>query len=224
MNASGREHEVMISSIAERYRRDGYEVAVEPGPGAVPFDLGGYRPDLVARRGDLSLIVAVKTRVDKTSFDRLRPLVDETKRHQGWRFVLVTAQDIAGLDAQEEDEATASWGEVNASIEHANRLERSGESEAAYLALWIIFERMMRHQSYQVGLALERLETSILIRQLYSEGELSIDQYDIALKCEKLRNRIVHGFHGSNVKGEFGVLHQLLYDLLLQWSVPDTVE
>ena len=33
------QHELLLNSVAERYRGDGYEVITEPGTGASPFDL-----------------------------------------------------------------------------------------------------------------------------------------------------------------------------------------
>jgi hypothetical protein len=58
MNRSSQsEHAALISAVAERYRLDGYEVVIEPEPNAIPFDLGGYRPDLLARKGGVTTIV-----------------------------------------------------------------------------------------------------------------------------------------------------------------------
>ena len=57
------QHEALQSSVAERYQREGYDVGIEPGPKAVPFDLGGYAPDLIARKGDLTFIVEIKSHV-----------------------------------------------------------------------------------------------------------------------------------------------------------------
>ena len=41
------------------------EVLKEPGPDAVPFDLGGYSPDLVAKKGGQGLIIEVKPQTDR---------------------------------------------------------------------------------------------------------------------------------------------------------------
>ena len=48
MTSSRSDHDLLLNALMERYRSKGYEVLKEPGPDAVPFDLGGYSPDLVA--------------------------------------------------------------------------------------------------------------------------------------------------------------------------------
>ena len=58
-------------------------------------------------------------------------------------------------------------------VREGRSLSDSGEKEAAYLILWIVFERMMRFQSTRIALPVDRLAPSILIRQLYSLGEVN---------------------------------------------------
>jgi len=214
------QHETLLRSVVERYRRDGYDVNVAPRPGAIPFDLGGYVPDMIAQKGDLMIIVEVKTQADRISFDQLRSVVDEIKRHEGWRFVLVTAQDTLGLSLPHENEDRFSWAEVALRVKDAQRLSDLGENEAAYLTLWIAFERMMRFQASTIALPLDRLAPSILIRQLYSQGELSMTQFDTALRCQEIRNRIIHGFPAPDLRSAASSLGTLVRELLECWSAP----
>ena len=213
-------HEELQASVAERYQREGYQVEIEPGSKAIPFDVGGYAPDLIARKGDLTLIVEIKTEAEKVSFDHLRSIVDEVKRHEGWRFVLVTSQDVPSLDLPGEDEDQFSWENVAHRVEDADRLSDLGEKEAAYLILWISFERMMRFQARRVALPVDRLAPSILIRQLYSQGELSMAQFDAALACEAVRNRTVHGFQASDLSVAVTRLGTLVRELQEEWAAP----
>jgi Holliday junction resolvase-like predicted endonuclease len=76
------QHELM-NAVAERYRRAGYTVVAEPGSTTIPFDLGAYRPDFIAQKGDFTTIVEVKTHAQKTSFDQMRAVAEEVKRHKG---------------------------------------------------------------------------------------------------------------------------------------------
>ena len=40
-----------LQAIAEKYRLQGFEVVTEPSKSLIPFDLGNYCPDLIARKG-----------------------------------------------------------------------------------------------------------------------------------------------------------------------------
>lgn len=213
------QHDTALS-LAEEYRRDGYKVVVEPGPLDLPFDLGGYRPDLLALKGDSGLIVEVKARADRLSIDTLRSVAEEVRHHPGWRFVLVTAQDIpsVGLPGQEED--PISWDEIKERIEHALSLKAMGERETAYLALWIAFERLLRLQARRVAIPVDRLAPSIVIRQLYSQGELTMEQFDAALACQDIRDRVVHGILSPDLAKTTDQLTILLRELLEAWSEP----
>jgi hypothetical protein len=214
------QHEAPMNAVAERYRRAGYMVTAEPGSTAIPFDLVAYRPDLLARKGDFTTIVEVKTHRQKTSFDQLH--AEEVKRHVGWRFALVTDEDVlpSALPADDEDGDEFSCEETSHRLEEERRLVDLGENEAAYLILWIAFERMMRFQARQVALPVDRLAPSILIRQLYSQGELSMAQFDTALSCQDVRNRIVHGFRASDVRDAVARLGRVVRELLELWSAP----
>jgi hypothetical protein len=218
MTSSQAPHAKLLDSVAERYRSDGYQVIAEPGRSVIPFDLGGYVPDLIARKGDLNLIVEIKTQADKISFDHLSSITDEVRRHEGWRFVLVTSQDIPSLDLPGESEDQFSWEDVVHRIQDADRLSHLGQAEAAYLVLWIAFERMMRFQARRVALPVDRLVPSILIRQLYSQGELSMAQFDSAVACQAVRNRIVHGFRATDLSDALADLRTLVQGLLQEWS------
>ena len=215
------QHGKLVNSVAERYQRAGYEVIIEPGPLAIPFELNGYSPDLIAKKGDSTLIVEVKTEAAKVSFDQLRSIVDEVRRHQGWHFVLVTAQDVLAIASPDETEDLG-FGDVSRQLGDARKLSDLGEHEAAYLKLWIAFERMMRSQARRVGLPVDRLAPSILIRQLYSQGELSMSQFDDALSCQTVRNRIVHGFQAADLNEAVTRLNSVVREVLAQWSDPST--
>jgi hypothetical protein len=209
-------HELLLKSVAERYRQDGYEVIVEPRADAIPFDLGGYVPDLIVRKGDLKTIVEIKAQAQRISLDHLRSIVEEIKQHQGWRFVLVTAEDIVD-PGPGEGEDQFSWETAEHEVEEAKQLSGSGKKEAAFVVLWIALERMMRFQARRVGLPVDRLDPSILIRQLYSQGELSMQQFETALSCQQVRNRVFHAFLAPDLSEAATRLEGLVRELLVQW-------
>ena len=134
--------------------------------------------------------------------------------------MLVTGQDVTAIGLPGEDEDAFSWAEVARRLKDGQRLSGLGEQESAYLTLWIAFERMMRFQARRVALPVDRLAPSILIRQLYSNGELSMAQFDSALECQTVRNRIVHGFPAASLGKAVANLDRLERELMEQWSSP----
>ena len=50
MRAIALREEDLIRSVAEKYLRDGYAVTVQPSDADIPFHLGGFKPDLVAKK------------------------------------------------------------------------------------------------------------------------------------------------------------------------------
>ncbi|GAB4213488.1 MAG: hypothetical protein OHK0012_09730 [Synechococcales cyanobacterium] len=149
------QHDTQMVDIVEQLRRQGYDVSLEPRLTDLPFDLGGYRPDILARRGQGGLFIEVKGRADRLSFERFQSIAAEVKRHPGWRFLLVTSQDISAPDllAIEGDQAT--WNEIGQRVEHAHALLAQGDSETAYVMMWIAFERLLRLQATQVNLPID---------------------------------------------------------------------
>ena len=78
----------------------------------------------------------------------------------------------------------------------------------------------MRYRALHAGLPVDRLSPTILIRQLYSQGELSLTQFDAALDSQSVRNRVVHGFSASNLTGAVTRLGAIVRELLDEWSGP----
>ncbi len=212
------QHDARIREIAERLRREGYDVILEPRPADLPFDLGGYKPDLLARRDQDGLVLEVKVRASRLSFDTLRSVAEEVKRHPGWRFLLVTSDDISDNDLLVNEHYRDTWTEIASRVEHARSLLAQGDQEAAYMLTWIAFERMLRLQATRINLPIERLSPSIVIRQLYSVGELTIEQFDIALACQDVRNRVVHGLPSADLPAAFDRLAVLVRELQADWA------
>ena len=211
-------HDKKLHEVADEYRRAGFEVTLEPDPKCLPFDLAGYRPDLIARKDDHGFIVEVKASAARMSVDRLRTVADEVAQHEGWRFLLVTADDDPGGGLPGINHEIVSWEEITARAEHAIRLNDMGEREAAYLLLWIAFEQMLRFHAEHASLPIERLAPSILIRHLYSSGELTMPQFDAALACEQTRNGVAHGNARAELPDAMQQLIQLIRELSTEWA------
>jgi hypothetical protein len=206
-----------MSELAAKYERDGFEVLVEPDPRAVPFELGGYRPDVLASRGSEHHIVAVRDLGTRLSVDRFQNLAEEIGRHEGWHFILVTSDDLnpGSFPAKS---PLLSWEQLRERWKIAARLVETGPSEAALVYLWALFEGMLRLQAHRIALPVERFPTEGLIKHMYSHGELSMRQYEWAMEMLDLRNDVAHGFAADDVADAAAQTLDIIPDLFAEWS------
>ena len=87
----------------------GFEVVIEPSKSLIPFDLGNYYPDLIARKGsNEGYIIELKNSIAKISVDRYREIAEIVAQHHGWRFLLITGEDISSDNPQNDNELL-SW-------------------------------------------------------------------------------------------------------------------
>ena len=208
----------IADKLAEKYRREGYVVTRDPGIAELPFELGQYRPDLLVRKDQGGFLIEVRTRADRLSVEQLSSVVDEVRRHPGWRFLLVTGQDIAPEALPDDYEEAVSWDDVARRLSHARRLFDLAEYEASFLILWISFEQLLRLHARESSVPVDRLSPSIMIKQLYSLGELSLQQFDLAMECQRTRNQLVHGLRVSGLNESINKLMELVGELFAEWS------
>jgi hypothetical protein len=86
------------------------------------------------------------------------------------------------------------------------------------LSLWVILEAALRRQAKQVSIPIERFPTSSLINHLYSQGELSIEQFDKAKALQVIRNRFIHGYQTPSLIEYTKQLQELVNELLELWA------
>ncbi len=92
-----------------------------------------------------------------------------------------------------------------------------GELEGSILALWSAFEALMRSRAEEIHLPLEYLQTSSVINHLYSQGELSVEQFEAAKKLRDIRNLITHGFQVDAAEEAFDLLDSLVREAIDEW-------
>lgn len=219
MNNEKEIHQALINRVARQYKKDGYNVYFEPGSSNLPFDLGSYRPDLLAMKAENDgYIIEIKSKSTHASVDRFREIAETVAQHDGWRFLLITGDDISpnGSEQQEEN-SLLSWEQILVRKEKGDKLLSLGELEGAFLAFWGMLEAMMRQQAERVSIPIARFPTSSLIKHLYSQGELSIEQFDQIMKLYNIRNQFVHGFQSSNLIEAVTRLQKIVTELLDLW-------
>ena len=211
-------HDSSVSKIAEKYRQEGYTVLVDPEPEDIPFDLGTYRPNLIVKKNEAEgYIIEFKGSARQTSIDRLKEIAEIVSENTGWRFLLITEED-ALLKDEAKEVNLLSWEQIFSRITQSERLISLGENEGAFLSLWGIIEALLRRRAQEAIIPIERFPTVSLIKHMYSQGELSIEEYDRALLLLNVRNRFIHGFEAPEVNESVSELLALVNELISLWA------
>lgn len=207
-----------LQGIVEKYKLQGFEVVIDPSKSLIPFDLGNYCPDLIARKGlDEGYIIEIKNSIAKISVDRYREIAEIVAQHHGWRFLLITGEDISSGDPQNDSELMT-WDQMLQRQKQAQKFLVIGEVEVAFLYLWGVLESAMRRQAKQVAIPIERFPANSLINHLYSQGELSMEQFDQVRVIQTVRDRLAHGYQLPDLEEPIKQLRVLVNELIAMWK------
>lgn len=215
-----------LDSLAADYARSGFAVLKAPSASQLPFDLGDYRPDLIATKDGTGLVIEVRSSASRISVDRLQQLADEVSRHPGWRFLLVTLDDVDTRKIPTTESELPNWPELDRKLDQVNGLVEKGLLEPALLYLWSIFEAALRRRAIAQHIPVERLPATMLLRHLYSQGEVSVDQLDVFQEFFDKRNRLAHGGNEVLDPGFIRRLIQSVKEVVADWreGTPDDSE
>ncbi len=218
-----------LNRVADTYRARGYDVTIRPHPSQLPPFAKDFRVEIVARRGGDGALVAVRKNRDELAADNdMQRYAEVTGGQPGWRF------DFAILEAENPNAREVggsqefSRDDVAHSLEEAGELGRLGFSRFAVIAAWAALEAAMRIRLRALGqkAGWESMPRQML-KELYSAGVLSPDEFRQAETAAQLRNQIVHGFSLQSTEAEnsAAAVVQLLSDLarrLISESPPAT--
>ena len=208
-----------LQGIAEKYRLQGFEVVVEPSKSLIPFDLGNYHPDILAKKSpNEGYIIELKNSIAKISVDRYREIAEIVAQQDGWRFLLITGEDISSDDPQDDSELLT-WEQMLQRQEQAQKFLAIGEVEVAFWYLWGILEAAMRRQAKQVAIPIERFPANSLINHLYSQGELSMEHFDQVRVIQTVCDRLMHGYQMPNLGEPTKQLQVLVNKLIAMWKM-----
>jgi REase_AHJR-like len=214
MIETGRVGRMLEEKVAANYRKQGFQVVMEPKANDMPFDLSGYAPDLIATKpSGEKYLIEVKDSARQMTIERYRDIAEVVAQHPGWSFLLVTGDDVEG-----EDKELLTNEQIVQLQAKARKLSASGEVEAAFLMAWGALEALLRQQALRVHIPIENFPTSSLIKHFYSQGELSIEQFDEVTKLNMARNLFVHGYQTANLTEPAKRLIALVDGLLAMWS------
>jgi hypothetical protein len=201
-----------IAKVAEGYRRRGYDVAIRPTGADVPEFLADYHPDLIARSPTESVVVEVKVGTRTSVAERFRDIAERVNRQPGWRFSLVYVSPSEPDQLIEADPAPLP--ELQQRAREADSLLQANQPDAAFLLYWSTLEGSLRLLGQRAQLPLQNLPSSALIRELYSSGELTREEFDTLMRLLPVRNRLVHGLVGRTDRANVEPLRGLVNTLL----------
>jgi hypothetical protein len=140
----------------------------------------------------------------------------------GWRFSLVVVDPAENKDGDQVTTIEARpmlLDAVRDRIERAGRLLDQGMVDAAYLLLWSAVEAELRHVASAAHLPVTSTPTTMMLRELFSAGELSREQFETALNALPLRHSVAHGVELSSLdEKQARALERLAQTLLEELS------
>lgn len=219
-----------IDSLAATYEQQGFTVLREPSRDQLPFDLENYQPGLIAQRGETGLIIEVKTTTSRISVDRFQALAQEISRHPGWRFLLVTLEDVDSFELPmwpqlEKKLLAASFLIYTYTSFQDRRLNTDFTEctlEAALLYLWSIFEAALRRRAIDQNIPVDRFPASRLLNHLYSQGEISVKEIDLFQEFRRRRDRVAHGVNESIDRAWMELVFNAVNRLVDDWKNQDS--
>jgi hypothetical protein len=192
----------LVREVAERYKRQGYPVQVEPPDEDLPDFLKGYHPDLLVTTPERKIVVEVKASGKQRGLDYWQKLKAAIDSQPGWSFQFVVdnkrEEELKGIDMP-----VLTRDEITARLEASQSLADNGLLDSALIVAWSTLEAVLREESRAEGLSLPNQGPGPLITAMYTEGSLELEDYDTLTRILAARNQAVHGFRVENMDRSF---------------------
>lgn len=189
-----------LQSLAERYRHQGFQVVVRPKPEELPPFARDFRVEILGARGPERVLASVKRNRNEAAADsNLTRYAEITNAQEGWRF------DLAILEAEDPsireigDAREFSAEDIDEAFDKALEMERLGFVRPALITAWSGFEAAMRLRLRAAGEPTGwGTPPRSMLRELYSNGVLNVEEFRGLETLARVRNQIVHGFISSS--------------------------
>jgi hypothetical protein len=180
-----------LERIAQQYRDEGYAVITHPDRDHLPGFAADSGADLMVTRGNERVLVQVKrSRADVEADPNLAQRADIINRQPGWRYDLVVLEPDNPL-RRLAGEPTVD--QINLILAEAERVQ-AVSSRAAFVLAWSALEAAMRRYAKRVGLnGTVGTQPLLMVRELYSQGYVSPEDFTRLEATRRLRTEIVHG-------------------------------
>ncbi len=205
------------AQLADELLQNGYRVCLDPAPAELPFPLGNYSPDLVAFKDQGGLIVEIKTNSRNISIDRFQEIATDIAAHPGWRFVLVTLDDIGQPLFPADQHALPSWDELSVKTGQIYFLLSNHMPEPALMYLWSLVEAALRRRAFVQLIPIERMPALKLLNHMYSSGEISVTEHEVLKLLFEKQNKVAHGMLPGLNAGDVRPALDTLEALIGKW-------
>ncbi len=188
-----------LQRVAARYTGHGYQVTIRPKPEDLPSFAKDFQIEILGKRGNQGVLVAVKKDRDEMAADsNLTRYAEVTGLQKEWRFdfAILEAENPSAreIDGAQEFEA----GDIVKAFDESLEMARLGFFRPAVITAWAGFEAAMRLRVRAAG---ERTgwgsSSRSMLNVLYSNGVLDIEDFRRLETLSRVRNQIVHGFLSS---------------------------
>lgn len=214
-------HDRAVDAVVEDLIGQGFEIRLNPSSESLPAFFEHFRPELIARRGEESVAVVVRTGAESIPIDRLTKLAFRASEEPGWRLLLATGREngeAVGIEAG----GLIDTDQIRDRVARSDALRAAGEMEASFVLLWTVFEALARRRAEMTLGRIEGLTISVMTKHLYSLGEIDIPQFDEAIALLPVRNRLVHGFAVDDLPRALESLRSLVAGLIADWATAPT--
>ncbi|HLN32368.1 MAG TPA: hypothetical protein VK395_31860 [Gemmataceae bacterium] len=188
--------EPRLNQVADRYRVQGYQVILRPGPDDLPEFAKDFKVEIVAKRADGCILASAKKNQSDLEADGEIPRYAEITENQPcWRFDII----VLGFESQpipdKREAKEPSEEDIRRALEDVERMLQVGFIQQALIAAWAVLETAMRRrlqaEEEEVGWG---SSPRTMLNELYSGGVLQSSAFRELETLYQVRSALVHGF------------------------------
>lgn len=191
--------EKKIKELVNDYTKKGYTVFSNPKLHDVPDFLKNFSPDIIAISNDDKVIIEVKSKATLPNSKELENMANLIKQQVGWRFELVITNS---KNIEAEDREELSLNEVTNMLNEAEKLLEANYLKASFITVWSVLETVIRSTLKSEKVKSWNYSVLQSIKNLYTFGLVSKEEYDFLQSQFKIRNLVVHGFQSPSIDSQ----------------------
>jgi len=184
-----------LEKIGKQYQDEGYNVILHPGADQLPAFAAAFGAEILAIRGDEKVLVQVKwdraTLQADPNIPRWAEIIDA---NPGWKYDLVVLFPDNPMERIARLAGEPSIEQIIQMLDEAERVQQTRALRAGFVLAWAGVEAVMRRMAQRAGLQGKRgSQPLLLVRELYSTGYISPEDFAFLEQTRQLRTTIVHG-------------------------------